>query len=114
MVTMGRSEIDRTSQVVVYSILALFAFTTIFPHIMAIPKENQQMLAQANSTLQNILLVIVAFYFGQSQGNLKKDQTVAAAVDRLPSHAPQPVVVQSGDTIETTTKTEVKDANPTT
>lgn len=91
---------------IILTVLALFAFTTIAPYFVVVPEENQQVFAQQNATLQNILLVIVAFFFGQNSGNLKKDDAIA----KLAEKAPAPAVTTTS--YSETTTVPAKDPQP--
>lgn len=68
--------IETMASFVIIVILLLFAFSTVAPHFIEIPRENAQLVSQQNATLQNVVLIIIAFFFGQNSGNLRKDSTI--------------------------------------
>lgn len=67
---------ERMAAFLVIAFVSLFGWVTIAPYFMVIPIESHQLIIQQITTIQNIMLAVVAFYFGQSQGNLRKDATI--------------------------------------
>jgi hypothetical protein len=100
--------VEMMASFVIIVIMALFAFVIVFPHFSVVPDENQQMLSQQTSTLQNVVLLITAFFFGQSSGNLKKDDTIAHMATKVTPPNPSQVGVTMGAgesaTIQSTTE----------
>lgn len=103
--------IEMMASFVIFVIMALFAFVIVYPHFATVPEDNQQMLSQQTSTLQNVVLLITAFFFGQSSGNLKKDDTIAHMATKVtpPTGPSVGVTMAPGEsaTVSSQTTTEV-------
>lgn len=103
--------IETMASFVIVVIMGLFAFVIVYPHFGEVPEDNQQMLSQQTSTLQNVVLLITAYFFGQNSGNLKKDDTIAQMAKITPPTTPPAVGVTMGigetANINTQTTTEV-------
>lgn len=90
----------------VVAFVSLFAFVTIAPYFMTVPPERHQLIIQQITTIQNIMLAVVSFFFGQSSGNLKKDQTISTLAKSMPP-GPGTVEVKPGESATITTATTI-------
>lgn len=96
----------------VIAFVLLFAWVTIAPYFLVIPIESQQLIVQQITTIQNVMLAVVAFFFGQSSGNLKKDATISNLVKNPPPPAPSPLEIQPGERVKITTETAITGEPP--
>jgi hypothetical protein len=111
MNTRTQQTLEAMATFLVVAFVSLFGWVTVAPYFMVIPLESQQLIVQQITTIQNIMLAVVSFFFGQSSGNLKKDATISDLAKNVPAVAPPQVGVTMGTgetaTINTQTSTEV-------
>lgn len=101
--------IERMAAFLIIAFVCLFGWVTIAPYFMIVPVESQQLIVQQITTIQNIMLAVVSYFFGQSQGNLKKDSVISHLVKNPAQNPPTApgVTIAAGETATITTETTV-------
>jgi hypothetical protein len=107
-----RDLLEGMAAFLVVAFVLLFGWVTIAPYFLVIPIESQQLIVQQITTIQNVMLAVVAFFFGQSSGNLKKDATISSLVKNPPPPAQPPLEIKPGDSVKITTATEITGEPP--
>lgn len=74
--------IERTGAIVAITVLMLMGLCLILPFVAAhynlqISSSDQAALSQIETTISNVFVAVVSFFFGASAGTRKKDDTVA-------------------------------------
>lgn len=87
----------------------LVALATITPYFYNIPKDNMNLITQAQTTLWNGWMVVLAYYYGSSKNQAKAAETIAtqaktaqeagAALAAVATPNAEDVVLQPGDQV---------------
>lgn len=81
----------------------MVALAALTPYVVTIPKDNLNLITQAQTTLWNGWLVVLSYYFGTTQSQGRKDVTISTLADTAKSAqaalAPAPGAPQ-GEVVE--------------
>lgn len=92
-----------TCRNIAYFLLGIYAVQHILMFFVAIPAANKELFGSSAGTLQNVILVMAAFFYGSSLGSRNKDK---GSID--PGDGP--IQTSKTETVKTETQTtqEVK------
>lgn len=107
-----REKHDWVPGVLGLAITALVALATATPYFYKIPTENMNLITQAQTTLWNGWMVVLAYYYGSSKNQAKAQETMnvqaetakqaGAALAALAPTPPGEVKLPPGGSVEVT------------
>jgi hypothetical protein len=81
-----------------YLITLLVAAATLTPYLREIPRENMNLITQANTTLWNGWMLMLGYFYGTSAQQKKTNDTMnLMAQNAAPSNVPPIVAVVNND-----------------
>jgi len=68
---------DRTPAALAWLVVSAWIGVTVFLFCCDIPQANREIIFRALGTMDGVLMLVMAFYFGSSSGSAKKSDTIA-------------------------------------
>lgn len=82
--------LERVGAVVALSVVVLMAWSLLLPFIAAqyhltLTESDRALLSQVETTINNVFIAVVSFFFGASVGNRSKDESISKLVSTAQS-----------------------------